>query len=229
MGRTTDRIRRALQVPTLWGNRKRDYEGSGHQQVPSTRTKATPYRHYNQFSPEKDWRWRKVQVGTKAAGASVNSDRVRVALTSHADTATAAAYTPINQNRARENASRGIKRTIVPQQLNDYTARLYQQSADPSRKVYGRFLCTALGITESISEEGIMDALNQAHIASDEYYSLANTYNIRVPSISRGWRPSVMAGVRAWLHPNVQNQTKYVGSQSLIGWEGETYLRWPGR
>ena len=53
--------------------------------------------------------------------------------------ATAAAYTPINQNRARENrarenASRGIKskRTIAPQQLKDFTVRLYRQSADPS-------------------------------------------------------------------------------------------------
>jgi hypothetical protein len=34
--------------------------------------------------------------------------------------------------------------------------------------------CAALGIKDSLSEEVIMDALKQAHIASDEYYSLAN-------------------------------------------------------
>ena len=34
--------------------------------------------------------------------------------------------------------------------------------------------CAALGIKDSLSEEVILDALKQAHIASDEYYSLAN-------------------------------------------------------
>ena len=51
--------------------------------------------------------------------------------------------------------------------------------------------CAALGIRDSLSDEVIMDALKQVHIASDEYYSLAIQHS---SSLNQLWMQTINYG-----------------------------------